>query len=224
VANTLHGVRLHEITSPGRLRAMTALLLLAPQTPMLFMGQEFASSSPFPFFADHSRDLAPKVHSGRREFLQQFANFATPEAQARVPDPVAQSTFDNAKLDFSQRQSHKATLRLHQDLLRIRREDPVIATQAREVIDGAVLTENAFVLRWFDATHGDRLLLINLGREANLHPAPEPLLAPPRDREWKLLWSSEDPRYDGLGALCPCTEAGWRVPGESAVLLTASGD
>jgi maltooligosyltrehalose trehalohydrolase len=222
VANTYYGLRLHRLTSCGRLRAMTAFMLLAPQTPLLFMGQEFAASALFPFFADHNPQLAPKVHAGRREFLSQFANYATPAASERILDPSAQATFDAAKLDFSEREKNAPVLRLHTDLLRIRREDPVIAAQARDRIDGAVLTEHAFVLRWFDANADDRLLFVNLGADFTMHPAPEPLLAPPRGREWVLVWSSENPRYDGFGEINPCSAEGWRGPGECAVLLKAS--
>jgi len=223
VANTFYGLRLHQLTSPGRLRAMTALLLLAPQTPMLFMGQEFAASALFPFFADHKPALATQVHEGRRKFLSQFVNFATAEARERVLDPADRATFDAAKLDFGERHSHAAILQLHTDLLRIRREDPVIAMQARDRIDGAVLSDRAFVLRYFGssdrATDGERLLLVNLGDDLVLHPGPEPLLAPPRGRRWTLAWSSDHPSYDGLGAINPFSETGWRLPGESAVLL-----
>jgi maltooligosyltrehalose trehalohydrolase len=221
VANTLYGERLHELTSPGRYRAMTALLLLAPQTPLLFMGQEFAASQPFAFFADHRPELAAKVHAGRREFLSQFTTYATASAQEKVPDPAAESTFLAAKLDLAEREDHASVYALHKDLLRVRREDPVIAAQSREMIDGAVLSAHAFVLRWFGGEHGDRLLVVNLGAELELHPAPEPLLAPPLDAQWQMIWSSDEPRYDGPGALHPSTEQGWLLPGESAVLLGA---
>src|SRR5207237_9192328 len=78
VANSGQGLRCHALTSPGRYRAMTALLLLAPGTPMLFQGQEFASSSPFFYFADHHPELAKLVCAGRRKFLAQFRRLALP--------------------------------------------------------------------------------------------------------------------------------------------------
>jgi maltooligosyltrehalose trehalohydrolase len=221
VGNTLYGERLHHLTSPGRLRAMTALLLLAPHTPMLFMGQEFGASQPFGFFADHHSELAQQVHSGRREFLRQFATYATPSAQEKVPDPAAESTFLASKLDWSERDEHASVFALHVDLLRLRREDSVIAAQSRAMIDGAVLGTSAFVLRWFGAAEGDRLLAVNLGAELKLHPAPEPLLAPPLEGTWTMLWSSDEPRYDGPGAISPCSDTGWLLPGESAVLLSS---
>jgi maltooligosyltrehalose trehalohydrolase len=221
VANTFYGQRLSRITSPGRCRAMTALLLLAPQTPMLFMGQEFAASQPFPFFADHRPELAGQVHEGRREFLTQFRNYAAPSVQVRVPDPAAEETFRSAKLDFSERRAHEPVYALHKDLLRLRRDDPVLAAQDWRALDAAVLGERAFVVRWFDAQRADRLLVVNLGDELDLTSAPEPLLAAPAGMDWQLAWSSDDPRYDGNGTLSPYTSAGWRLPAESAALLRA---
>ena len=222
VANTLSGERIGVLTSPGRHRAMTALMLLSPQTPMLFMGQEYGATQPFTFFADHKQDLARKVHSGRREFVAQFEPYATGPAQARVPDPADDETFNRCKLDFAERAQHQPIYDLHKDLLRLRREDPVIAQQDRQRIDGAVLSDRAFVLRWFDAEHGDRLLIVNFGEEAEIHPAPEPLLAPPLDRDWQLLWSSDEPHYGGFGAVSPYSDRGWRVSGETATLLSST--
>jgi maltooligosyltrehalose trehalohydrolase len=76
VANSAFGRRVQFLTSPGRYRAMTALMLLAPGTPMLFQGQEFAASTPFLFFADHKPELAKLVCEGRKEFMSQFPSVA----------------------------------------------------------------------------------------------------------------------------------------------------
>jgi maltooligosyltrehalose trehalohydrolase len=221
VANTFYGLRLQEITSAGRLRAMTAVLLLGPHTPLLFMGQEFAASSPFAFFADHKPELAKAVWAGRKEFLRQFAQYATPEAQARILDPAAPETFHCSKLNWQERESNRAALDLHRELLRLRREDPVFSRQARETIDGAVLADRAFLIRWFDRAHGDRLLVVNVGEELELTPAPEPLLAPPSDSRWQVVMSTDEPRFGGPGATNPCQSNCWKVPAECATLLRA---
>jgi maltooligosyltrehalose trehalohydrolase len=110
---------------------------------------------------------------------------------------------------------------LHVDLLRLRREDPVLARQDRRALDGAVLGPQALVLRYFTETDDDRLLLVNLGPDLRLVPAPEPLLAPVSGGRWRLLWSSDDPRYGGSGVVNPVTDKGWRVPGGSATLFGA---
>jgi maltooligosyltrehalose trehalohydrolase len=108
---------------------------------------------------------------------------------------------------------------MHKDLLRLRREDPVLSRQAAEGIDGAVLGADAFVLRFFSPRAGDRLLLVNFGRDLALDPAPEPLLAPPEGLSWRILWSSEDRPYGGCGTVHPEADESWRLPGEAAILL-----
>lgn len=222
VANQLHGDRLHEKTSPGLVRVLTALLLLSPQTPLLFMGQEFGASSPFLFFADFPPgELAQAIHRGRKAFLAQFRSAASSGAQATIPDPCDPRVFERSKLDLSERERHRIWYDLHRDLLRLRREDPVITQQARELIDGAVIGPDAFIVRYFGPAGDDRLLLLNLGADYDYRPAPEPLLAPPVGRSWYLRWSSDEPRYGGPGVVGPLSEEGWRLPAESAVLYAA---
>jgi maltooligosyltrehalose trehalohydrolase len=221
VANTLSGERLTGMTSPARYRALTALMLLAPTTPMFFMGQEFGTSSPFLYFADHDDPiLAANVYKGRKEFLAQFPSYASAEAQAAVPDPADPSTFMRSKLDFSERLAHGPLYLFHQDLLRLRREDPLIARQDRTQLDGAVLGQDALVIRFFgDEDIEDRLLIVNLGLDLEYVPAPEPLLAPISGGWWHLQWSSDDPRYGGSGVIKPTGPDGWRIPGASATFL-----
>jgi maltooligosyltrehalose trehalohydrolase len=219
IANSTSGQRLHQLTSPGRLRAMTALLLLAPGTPMLFQGQEFAASSPFLYFADHHPELNKQVREGRTQFLTQFPSLAQPEMRDFDIDPGDPATFEQCKLDLRERQRHADIYALHADLLRLRRNDPVFRLQKRGGLDGAVFSDEAFMLRYFGQNGDDRLLLVNLGRNLHLDPAPEPLLAPPEDKLWELLWSSEDPRYGGSGTPPVESEDNWRMPGQAAVVM-----
>lgn len=220
IANTGTGERLHERTSPGRYKALTALLLLAPGTPMLFQGQEFAASAPFYFFADHNPNLERLVREGRIQFLSQFPSLAQPDMRLYHIDPGDPANFERCKLDFEERARHRPLYEMHQDLLRLRREDPVFRMQKRGMVDGAVLTGEAFLLRYFGGQLGDRLLLVNLGCDLHLDPAPEPLLAPPEHTNWHLLWSSENPRYGGAGTPPVYSEQNWRIPGNAAVVLT----
>ena len=222
VANSACGLRLHESTDPGRYRAITALLLLMPGMPLLFQGQEFAASAPFLFFADHRPELAAKVREGRAQFLSQFPRVATPEVRARLPDPCDARTFARCKLDLGERERHPEAYALHRDLLALRREDAAFGDDA--AIDGAVLGAEAFALRFGAGKEGDRLLVVNLGRDRDLVPAPEPLLAPPPAMHWETLWSSEDPRYGGGGTPAPESDDGWRIPGHCAVVLAPRGD
>jgi maltooligosyltrehalose trehalohydrolase len=108
--------------------------------------------------------------------------------------------------------------------LRLRREDPVFRAQRPGGVDGAVLSDRAFVLRFFGGGGDDRLLLVNLGADLHLEAAPEPLLAPPAGRGWRVLWSSEAPRYGTGGTSPPETDANWKLPGESALVLAPGPD
>ena len=219
LANTGSGLRLHKLAAPGRWKALTALTLLAPGTPMLFMGQEFAASAPFLYFADHQPELAGKVREGRTDFLAQFRSLSRPETVACLANPGDPATFEICKLDHAERERHAEAHALHKDLLRLRREDAVFRAQRPGGVDGAVLSSEAFVLRFFGGAAGDRLLVVNLGRDLHLDPAPEPLLAPPERACWVVLWSSEDPRYGGCGAFPLDTSENWRIPGNAAVAL-----
>jgi maltooligosyltrehalose trehalohydrolase len=225
VANSACGWRCQRLGHPGTYRALTALWLLAPGTPMFFQGQEFASSSPFHFFADHHAELAKQVRVGRGKFMAQFPSVALPEMQAALPDPGDPATFERCKLDHTERQKNAETYALHSDLLKLRRHDPVFHRPRARGVDGAVLSPESFALRFFGAERDDRLIIVNLGRDLTLQPAPEPLLAPPRLTEWKIIWSSEDRRYGGTGTPAFDDHGGWRIPGHAAIVLgPQSGD
>jgi maltooligosyltrehalose trehalohydrolase len=219
VANALRGARLAGLTSPGRLRAMTALLLLAPGTPMLFQGQEFGAAQPFLYFADHEGELAGAVRKGRGQFLTQFPSLGGVDAQTALAAPASPETFARCKLD--RRQARPEIVALHRDLLALRRDDPAFATQRADRMHGAVLGAEALALRFRTDPAGgqDRLLLLNLGADLGLSPIPEPLLAPPRGLRWRLLWSSETIAYGGNGVPPLATDDNWLLPGESAMVL-----
>jgi len=223
VANSGRGHRVHQFASSGQFKAMTALWLLMPQTPMLFQGQEFAASSPFLYFACHKPDLAKLVAAGRARELSQFPSVASDEMQACLHDPCHEDAFLRSKLDLSERQKpiHAEIYRLHKDLLTLRRSEPVFQrVQKRGDIDGAVLGPGALVLRYFAQGGNDWLVVVNLERDLPLTIAPEPLLAPPEARRWKKVLSTEDPAYGGSGTAPLDTEQeGWRIPGRCAVVL-----
>jgi maltooligosyltrehalose trehalohydrolase len=220
VANSGGGQRLHQLGDPGRVRALTALLLLAPSTPMLFQGQDFASSAPFLFFADHNRDLAPLVAKGRNLLMARFPSLSGADAQARLPDPADPRTFDRCKIDPGERETHAGAVALHRDLLRLRRDTPAFRQQRADRVAGAVLGAEAFALRFF-CDDGDRLLLVSLGRDAELTPVAEPLLAAPEGRRWQVAWSSEDMRYGGGGTppIGLDEDESLKLPGHAALVL-----
>ena len=219
VANSAHGTRMNQQSNPGLLRAMTALMLTGPGTPMLFQGQEFASSKPFYYFADVPSDLAKLVRDGRKEFMMQWRTIRNPQMMSCLQDPCAKETFEASKLDWTDAERNNRILDLHRDLLQIRREDPVFSSWKRGEYDAAILTDRALVIRRFSDDHGDRLLIVNLDRDLHLNPAPEPLLAPEEGRWWEVLLSTEDPKYGGCGTAIPDTDENWRIPGNAALLL-----
>ena len=218
IANSGTGERCHALTSPGRFRAMTAYFLLMPGIPMLFQGQEFAASSPFFYFADHEIELSRDVREGRGLSLAQFPSLATSEMRAELADPGDIDTFRRSVLDLAERRSHASIYALHRDLLELRRTDPVLGQRPCR-IDGAALTDDAWVLRFFSQSGADRVLIVNLGRDLLLGPAPEPLLAPVEGQAWRLLWSSEAPVYGGSGGPAQDAAGDWLISGQSATVL-----
>ena len=124
IANTGPGDRPRFQTSPGRYRAITALLLLGPWTPLLFQGEEFGASSPFLFFADVG-DAAVRdgIRKGRAELLAPFLSLTEEETLRSLPAPDDPQTFSRCKLDFSEREKNRELYDLHIDLLKLRRED-----------------------------------------------------------------------------------------------------
>ncbi len=219
VANSASGARLSTLAAPGQLRAMTALLLLSPATPMLFQGQELGSERPFRYFADHAASLSESVRSGRREFLGQFVRYRQPEVADRVA-PASPGTFTDCILDRAVTDRSRQWFALHCDLLWRRRTDPVLGLQPALRPEGAVLTERAFLLRWLVPHGDDRLLLVNLGHDLEVAALAEPLLAPPAGCTWELAWSSESVEYGGSGTP-PFDPARWILPGHAAVFLSA---
>ncbi len=119
IGNRAFGDRLHHTISGAAYRAASALLLLLPETPLLFMGQEWAATTPFQYFTDHHQELGKLVSAGRRREFSKFSSFAH-----EVPDPQAESTFTGSRLIWEERlvEPHASTYRLYRDLLALRRE------------------------------------------------------------------------------------------------------
>ena len=129
IGNRPIGDRLHHTIDPASWRAASTLLLTAPMTPLLFMGQEWAASTPFQFFTDLEPGLGALVTDGRRREFKDFAGFGEPAALSFVPDPQDRATFERSRLDWSERASpvHAACLALYTELLRLRRTHGALA-------------------------------------------------------------------------------------------------
>jgi maltooligosyltrehalose trehalohydrolase len=135
VGNRATGDRIHHNHPLEAVRAAAAAYLLAPQIPMLFQGEEWAASTPFPFFCDVEDDLAEKVREGRRSEFSRFPDYADPRAREAIPDPVAEATFQSAKLRWDEREAspHAEMLAWYRRILAVRTEKilPLIPDLAR---------------------------------------------------------------------------------------------
>ncbi|MBI4507535.1 MAG: malto-oligosyltrehalose trehalohydrolase [Chloroflexi bacterium] len=221
VGNRAHGERLSHLVDAPRYAVASAVLLLAPETPLLFMGQEFAASSPFLYFTDHVPELGRLVTAGRRDEFRHFAAFRDPVLRETIPDPQAEQTFRRSQLDMGERRRNAAVLRLYRDLLRVRRSDTVLAAQDRRRTRATALGEQIVAVhRWSGA--GQRVLLANFGPPARLVSADEPFLAALPPGPWRVLLNTAARRYGGSGE-----RVAWRgrgvtravaLPGRCAVL------
>jgi len=192
VGNRALGERLHHQVDPAAFRAASTLLLCAPQTPLLFMGQEWAAPEPFLFFTDHAPGLGRLVTEGRRREFRGFSAFSDPVRRERIPDPQAASSFERSRLDWARidQEPHASTLRLHRALLRLRGQEPLLRDSPRRSVRVATAGDDALVVEY--TGDGRTLLLVARLRGAG---AVEP--APPAGgvRRPRPLLSTEDPAF-----------------------------
>ncbi|MEO8410266.1 MAG: malto-oligosyltrehalose trehalohydrolase [Propionivibrio sp.] len=172
VGNRAFGERLCHLASPPAMAAVTAVLLLAPATPFLFQGEEFAAAQPFLFFCDFADfgDLAQAVTEGRRREFAGFARFADPAVREHIPDPNAAATFTASVLDWEAltQEPHRGVLALHRQLLALRRQwiTPRLAGMGNGSPQTKVFSDTALAVSW-RLGDGSRLqLAANLGEDA----------------------------------------------------------
>ncbi|HTV03158.1 MAG TPA: malto-oligosyltrehalose trehalohydrolase [Luteitalea sp.] len=161
IGNRAHGDRLHHQIDATAWLAASTVLLTSPETPLLFMGQEWAASTPFLFFTDHEPTLGAQVVAGRREEFGRFAAFADPLVREQIPDPQAVSTFDASILDWSERDTspHADALAATTRLLEIRRAHVSSASRRRDRIH-AVAPDDHIVMVAQRSTTGGMLLTV----------------------------------------------------------------
>lgn len=195
IGNRAKGERLHHQIPLDLYRAVSALLLFSPTMPLLFMGQEWAASSPFQFFTDHSEELGKAVSEGRKREFKKFSHF-----QGEVPDPQDPATFQRSKLNWDELQHppHRGVLNWYRDLLQLRRELPAEC----EV-----------------AVHGERGMSLRRGRYHLLVAMSEQLRLPlPAEATIKL--QSNDSRYadDGQAVSIEANQVVFQQPGAIVVV------
>jgi maltooligosyltrehalose trehalohydrolase len=207
VGNRAQGERLGQDVSPAAFRAMSALLLLSPYTPLLFMGQEWNASTPFIYFTDHNAELGKLVTEGRRKEFAGFTKFAGEE----VPDPQARETFERSRLDWSEarRPMHAGVLTLYQELLALRATEPSLRDRRRGRYDARTVGSDAFVLERKGPQGTSLLVLVNV-RGTLEYRLPEGAEV--------VLWT-EASRFGGPQDTPPVQGSVVRLEGPSAVVV-----
>lgn len=192
VGNRPLGDRLNAAVSPAMYRAISMLGCLVPYTPLLFMGQEWAARTPFPYFCELPGDVGAAMATNRlSEFERNGANYPR-EVLARMPDPQAESTFRSAKLDWSERDrpEHAGVLALYRECLRLRAAHPIFQSAPRTDWSVEKRSNTALQLDWREAGGGWRLI-VDLASDGSVS-APE--------GAWRLVRSSNEARFGGAPA------------------------
>ena len=203
IGNRAFGDRLNGFSPAPAVAAVAAVQLLLPQVPMLFMGEEWQATSPFPFFCDFSGDLAEAIRVGRREEFRHFPAFRDETARDRIPDPTADGTFASAKLDWAalERPEPAAALDRTRRLLALRRERvaPLVADMGAHAGHHEIHGRQAVTVTW--TTVGGTVLRL----DANLKAEPQDGFGPAAGTEiwreaeadggrlgpWAVRWSIE---------------------------------
>ena len=162
IGNRALGERLSTLAEPNHLRAATALLLLSPFVPLIFMGDEFGTDQPFLFFTSHNEELAELIREGRRSEFKHFDAFKDPVRRASIPDPNAISTYEASRVE----PTSSAMEQLYRQLLTIRREHVIPGILGARSLGVDVHGLGAVTARW--SLGNDQILTIhvNLGKKA----------------------------------------------------------
>ncbi|MBV9481699.1 MAG: malto-oligosyltrehalose trehalohydrolase [Acidobacteria bacterium] len=203
IGNRAFGERILKLADPRAVKTVMTILLLAPQPPLLFMGEEFGADTPFLFFCDFGGQLAEAVTQGRRNEFSRFARFSDPQLRAQIPDPSAPETFLRSQLDWhsAEQSEHARWLQFYRDTLHIRQQE--IIPRLRGVTENralfSMLGERALIASW--ELDGARLsLLANLGEGAVEHASRV---------QGKLLYGTPDREADFWSKLVPAWSAAW---------------
>jgi maltooligosyltrehalose trehalohydrolase len=194
VGNRLLGERLSTLVAFEQLKLAAGILLLTPNIPMLFMGEEYGETAPFQYFISHTDpDLVEAVRTGRRK---EFAAFAW---QDEPPDPQDEATFQACKLDHGLRDhgQHHVLLELYQELIRLRHAIPALSQLRKDRLETQTFetSKSLYVLRWSDA---DEVALM-----FNFNDTPATMTVPLSPGHWSTVLDSTDARWNGNGSSIP---------------------
>lgn len=173
VGNRAFGERIDQLCSTNALKAALTLFLLTPSIPMLFMGEEWATSSPFLFFCDFGEDLADSVRNGRREEFSKFPQFSNPEIRNTIPDPLSKTTFVSSKLNWNELSTNKnkEIHQLYKSLLEVRKQHivPLLNNVCGNTSTYKTFNDQVFCAQWPDTVQKKILKVIS-----NLSDSPFP--------------------------------------------------
>jgi maltooligosyltrehalose trehalohydrolase len=219
VGNRALGERLNHQIEPAVYRAASALLLLAPHTPMLWMGQEWSATSPFQYFTDHPEALGKLVTEGRREEFKHFSAFADPNVREKIPDPQSPDTYYRSKLKWQElgQSPHREMFAYYEALIALRRSEPAFRNNAREHFHAEAVSEHALLL----VRHGDVghvLVIISFGGELTVELGER---SSPDERRggWSIAFQSERPEFGGDADWCELKHERLALHGAGAVVL-----
>jgi maltooligosyltrehalose trehalohydrolase len=192
VGNRALGERLHHLVDPEMYAVASCLFLLLPSIPLLFMGQEFATTSPFLYFTDHRPELGCLVTEGRRREFAAFRAFADPSARSRIPDPQAVETFLRSRLNLAERDQHAGLLRLYRILLQLRTRDKVFSRSTAGLAAVALDDHCILIRRWVEGD--ERIILANFGAERQVRLRTR-LARPWKTLGWTILLATDESRF-----------------------------
>ncbi len=205
IGNRAFGERINDISKDDAMKSLVAVYLLLPQVPMMFMGEEWRASTPFPYFCDFHGELADKVREGRRDEFKNFPEFQDPKKRDAIPDPLAMSTFASAKLKWEEmgEPEHAECLGRHRELIAVRQRE--IAPMLNSITGNAgafdVLGPGAVLIRWATNNGKELRLYANLcDRAKDNFPATEgrvlwhqgPEIQGTTFGPWTVRWTLKD--------------------------------
>ncbi len=213
VGNRPFGRRLHATTGEGAYRAAALLLLLLPQTPLIFQGQEFMASTPFLYFTDHDKELGEAAAQGRRREFAPFRAFSDPATRKLIPDPQSAGTFLASKLDFAEAGLAPGALCVdmyHQGLA-LRRTDAVLRGYRRERLPLRTSTRGQTLTVHLRAVAGERWIVVNFGPEAQVKLDTAAAA--------RVVLDSNEGRFGGTGKPVRVDEAVVTIPARTTAFL-----
>jgi maltooligosyltrehalose trehalohydrolase len=198
VGNRAFGRRLAHLVGAAAQKPWTALHLLLPYTPMLFMGQEFVTSSRFYYFTDHNEELGQRIIEGRQQEFAWFSGFRDEAHVPEIPDPQAEQTFLDSKLNLEEREEGVGGERwaMSKELIALRKRDAVLSRQDRRAMHALAPGDRMLLVHmWHGREH--RLVVANFGVAVDAPAAAAGVPDELAGLDWRVVLSTEERRFGG---------------------------